>query len=106
MADPQDELAALRAQIATLTARIYRLEQKSGLDAPPSELRGVGYQTTAISPRTPSVVHIQQKPSTQAPPRVPTFAVEREHDSDELESKIGKLWLNRIGVTAILTGAS
>jgi uncharacterized membrane protein len=107
MADPQDELAALRAQIAALTARIYRLEQKSGLDAPPpSELPGGVYQTTPPSPRTPSVIPIQQKPSTPAPPRVPTFAVEREHDSDELESKIGKLWLNRIGIIAILTGVS
>src|SRR5438270_7258690 len=107
MADPQDELAALRAQIAALTARIYRLEEKSGLDSPPpSELPGVIYQTTPPSPRTSSVAPIQQKPSTPVAPRVSAFAVEEERDSDELESKIGKLWLNRIGIIAILTGVS
>ena len=30
MANPQDELEALRAQVASLTARVHRLEQSAG----------------------------------------------------------------------------
>ena len=34
MATPQDELQAFREQLAALTARIYHLEQRAGLDVP------------------------------------------------------------------------
>src|SRR5229473_8103965 len=32
MANPQDELEVLRAQVASLTARVHRLEQSAGLE--------------------------------------------------------------------------
>ena len=35
MAPIEEELQALRAQLAALTIRIYRLEQKAGIDAQP-----------------------------------------------------------------------
>jgi uncharacterized membrane protein len=104
MANSEDELQALRAAVAELTARIYRLEQKTGLEAPP--------QPQAATPPTfPKTI----KPPLVSPPPAPTFAplprsspvvAMSRHTTGELESTIGKLWLNRIGILAILVGVS
>ena len=104
MANSEDELKALRAAVAELTARIYRLEQKTGLEAPP--------QPQAATPPTfPKTI----KPPLVSPPPAPTFAplprsspvvAMSRHTTGELESTIGKLWLNRIGILAILVGVS
>ena len=98
MANSEDELHALRAAVAELTARIYRLEQKVGL--------GVQAEPQAAPPPVP----IKATPpiKTSPPPPPPSFSVPstRPHSSEELESTIGKLWLNRIGIFAVLIGVS
>jgi uncharacterized membrane protein len=105
MADPQDELAKLNAQLASLTARIYRLERKVGVDAQP--------QPAAPEPQThppPPPRPISSPPSSGGSPspslQAPVLTIKPERDSDALESKIGKFWLNRIGILAILIGVS
>ena len=115
MASEQDDLAALRAQVASLTARVHRLEQQTGVE--PLDVQSVR------APRQPQVPAGSQEPTQSAvppsrpsmppppPPRAPGFAstIGAKHpakSSDDLEGQIGKLWLNRIGVAAILIGVA
>src|SRR5438445_12423270 len=128
MANPQDELEALRAQVASLTARVHRLEQsaqiepqfsgaptattpppppitRSPAEQPPitvsredAERRAFPLQPT---PPPPPMPHIP--PPTVAAPK---FAQATQRSSESLEGTIGKLWLNRIGIIAILIGVA
>lgn len=95
MPNPQDELQALRADIAALAARIYRLEEKGGI---------------AVQSRTEvAVTPPEAQPTPPAPARplqAPSIAAAPRQETEEFESKIGKLWLNRIGIFAILIGVS
>jgi uncharacterized membrane protein len=95
MANVQDELEVLRAQLATLTARIYRLEQRAGIpqQAPLGATDDVQEVKIGVPPAT--IQMASPKPKVKAPRK-----------SGELESTIGKLWLNRIGIFAILVGVS
>lgn len=111
MANPQEELDALKAQVATLTARIYTLEQRLGITAPVS-------LEAPVAPPSPSTV----KPEPQAPPSIPARpamppappsfttldAIRRPEAKEEgsLEKKIGQYWLNRVGIIAVLVGVS
>jgi uncharacterized membrane protein len=102
MANPQDELEALRAQVSALTARIYRLEQKTGIEQPYQAAAPPPLPTAAPPPSPPAS---RKAPQVQAPdflmkPIVP------DRDAVDLEGKIGKLWLNRIGIVAILAGVA
>jgi uncharacterized membrane protein len=91
--DEQDEIEALKAQIAALAARVSQLEQKiaAALEPRPRGIPQAGPQTGAALPPAP-----------------------REHDALEafirkeinLEKKIGQHWLNRIGIIALLFGIS
>ncbi|MFL6312251.1 MAG: DUF2339 domain-containing protein [Terriglobales bacterium] len=117
MANPQDELEALRAQVASLTARVHRLEQSARIEPQPgtqaaatppplsitvsredAERRAFPLQPT---PPPPPMPHIP-------PPNVaaPKFAQATQRSSESLEGTIGKLWLNRIGIVAILIGVA
>src|SRR5512140_1002850 len=114
MASDQEDLAALRAQVASLTARVHKLEQQAGVDpmaatgtpqrpAPPATQ---AYVPGAETPSRPIV-----PPPPPPPPRAPVFAAlnrakDRASSGDDLEGQIGKLWLNRIGVAAILIGVA
>ncbi|HWF03388.1 MAG TPA: hypothetical protein VHA06_06855, partial [Candidatus Angelobacter sp.] len=128
MPNPQDELEALRAQMAHLTERIYRLEQRAGIETGKTE---AVQRTTLVPPELtpafptppppPLTVSRAETDRTLAPaatPRntvaPPVFAhttsaqassVQAKRSSD-LEGTIGKLWLNRIGIIAILIGVS
>src|SRR5438270_7278054 len=101
MASPQDELRELRAQLAGLTARIYRLEQRAGLEVQSQPEREVtpSYVEKATPPAPPP-------PATTQEQRQPVWAPGQAPEAERLESKIGKLWLNRIGIFAILVGVS
>src|SRR5437868_1345291 len=109
MADLQDELVALRAEVAALTNRLYRLEQKLGLDGElPREASAVTRQVV-----TRPYPLIPPSPVTRPLEKVPTFPTTTSKsfatargEEEELEGKIGKLWLNRIGIVAILIGVS
>jgi len=96
MASPQDELRELRAQLAGLTARIYRLEQRAGLEVQSQPEREVtpSYVEKATPPAPPP-------PATTQEQRQPVWAPGQAPEAERLESKIGKLWLNRIGIFAI-----
>jgi uncharacterized membrane protein len=105
MANSQDDLAALRAQVAELTARVYRLEQEAGLEAPAKSQPKARPAETAPPP-APPIPQIPSSPTSPPALHLPTFAAQPRHQADELENKIGKLWLNRIGIFAILIGVS
>ncbi len=105
MANPQEELERLRAAVSGLTARVYRLEQKAGVDAQPqpeTALTAPQTQTVQPPPPVPSSAVAAQSPPSQAP----TFATAPKPGAEDLEGTIGKLWLNRIGIFAILIGVS
>src|SRR5262249_24950340 len=113
MANPQDELdlRALRTQVAALTARVHQLEQRAGIEPP-------GYQATSVpapsaaAPPPPAPGPSAQQPPALAPPgdRVPASpaeaAVPPPPDRENLEGKIVKVWINRIGIIAILFGVA
>jgi uncharacterized membrane protein len=101
MSNLPDEVAALREQVAALTARIYRLEQAARtapgvVPGPPEPAKPL-----TLPPRPPSVGDIA--PTKTLPQVRPTAA---QDQAEALESKIGKLWLNRIGIIATLIGVS
>jgi uncharacterized membrane protein len=114
MASEQDDLAALRAQVAALTARVHKLEQQAGVD--PLSAPGIPAPRPPVAPAPQTTVpdSATTSPSRPAipppPPRTPSFpsvgTFNRSTSSDDLEGQIGKLWLNRIGVAAILIGVA
>jgi uncharacterized membrane protein len=100
MASIQDELQELRSQLAALTARIYRLEQNAG----------VGQREAPAAPTTPiremKPVATEPPPATAVPSSPRTAPTARRAGPRDLEGTIGKLWLNRIGIIAILIGVA
>jgi uncharacterized membrane protein len=101
----QDELRQLRELVAQLTERVYRLERLGG-----------GQTPTASSERLAPAVRIPAAPSeisSAPPPLAPEFRDDRTDRAepsvsypDSLERRIGSQWLNRVGVIAVLVGAS
>ncbi|HKD14374.1 MAG TPA: DUF2339 domain-containing protein [Candidatus Angelobacter sp.] len=113
MANPQDELEGLKTQVAALTARIYILEQRLGITAPAAPRPVVPPQpvTTTTTPTAPpKPVPPASVPTSTPPPSFATFSGSKlgsEIDSGaSLERKIGQVWLNRIGIAAVLIGVS
>ena len=123
MPTPQDEIEAVKTQVASLTARIYALEQKSfGATGPspqaataeqlqppappPSETMSQPTPATGISqPLPPASVPAPQRPQTPRQ-RAVLSAPKAAHEDTDLEKKIGQYWLNRIGIVAMLIGVS
>jgi uncharacterized membrane protein len=100
MANPQDDLETLKAQVASLTARIHLLEQRLGVTAPPGSQPVRPVLTESQKPVSPPV----------APPAIPprpavTPPIAAKPKTD-LEKRIGQYWLNRIGIVAVLIGIS
>ena len=108
MSNPQDDIAALREQVAALTGRIYRLEQRTGIvpEQPVAERAGTPAAPPApVAPARP--VTPPSFGSIESPRAIqPGNAARAAEESEGLESKIGKLWLNRIGIIATLVGVS
>src|SRR5216683_838585 len=104
MANPQDyELAELKAQVAALTGRIYRLEQKTGIAASAPQPQA---QPQSAAPPPPPPVSAAM-PSVAVPP--PAFLASvpaSEENRPNLESRIGQIWFNRIGIVAVLFGVA
>ncbi|MGE5112527.1 MAG: DUF2339 domain-containing protein [Acidobacteriaceae bacterium] len=106
MSNPQDELAALREQLAALTARIYRLEQRTGIVPEPQAPRPPAPAPVAPPPEA-RVPVLPAPPIPPIPPRTEAATSgERPRATEGLESQIGKLWLNRVGIIATLIGVS
>lgn len=119
MANPQDELEVLRAQMASLTARVHRLEQSARIEPqitsatqaaptppPPGEEARIRVLREEAErgpvPPPPPMPRIPAKPAVAAPKLAPSA----QRSSEDLEGTIGKLWLNRIGIIAILIGVA
>jgi uncharacterized membrane protein len=117
MDGPQDEIGALRAQVAALTARIYQLEQTAGskrqerveaISERPAQTAAVSLPSRASSDARldePGVPHAQPPAPKPARLRPPPAAAFKKRDAN-LEEQIGQHWLNRIGIVAILMGVS
>jgi len=113
MANPQDELEGLKTQVAALTARIYILEQRLGITAPAAPRPVAPPQpvtTTTTTTAPPKPVPPVTVPASTPPPSFATFSGSKlgsEIDSGaSLERKIGQVWLNRIGIAAVLIGVA
>jgi uncharacterized membrane protein len=102
MANLQDDLEKLHAVIAELAARVYRLEQGAGVISRPETPSPSLSATTGPTPEVSPTAVSSEAPQWQGS----TFAAEPNRQAEELESTIGKLWLNRIGIFAILVGVS
>ena len=110
MANEADELRALREQVAALTARVYRLEQaltRRAAEQPAagdSERENLAAAASVPQPETAAPIPAIAPP----PPPVARQAPARRRASatGDLEGTIGKLWLNRVGIAAILIGVA
>jgi uncharacterized membrane protein len=108
MSPEHNELEELKQRLAAVTQRVYRLEQQAGLEP----LKPV------LAPPAPSMATPPAAPPPGAPPpasAVPQAAVARATPApapiaaapkEDLESRIGAHWLNRIGIVAVLIGVS
>src|SRR4029077_10067026 len=109
MAGPQDEIEALKLQVAALTARVYDLERKSGVtfsaqpQAIAAEQQSPPSAASAPPPLPPE--SLPGRPRTPLQPS-PLSASATAHEDTNLEKKIGQYWLNRIGIVAMLIGVS
>ena len=108
MATPQEELEALRAQVAALSARIYELEIRAGLKARVYQ----GLMPGEALPQKPA--ESQTPPAGKGTPvAAPPFPVPfssvappRSRNREDLEGTIGRLWFNRVGIFALLFGVA
>lgn len=107
MADPREELDALRSQMAELTRRIYALELKAGLVEPrPTVVAKVETPPGIGSPLPPPssaplpITPVEPRPTTPSPTLI------KDVRDGDLESMVGGQWLNRIGIAALLIGAA
>jgi uncharacterized membrane protein len=121
MVGPQDEIDALTARVAALTARVYQLEQRS---APAAEARqqdvAQAEERTPAAPPAGTMPHpppaqsihdlrpLASTPSARPQPSqpLPSWAHTSMKEDGDLEKKIGQYWLNRIGIVAVLIGVS
>src|SRR6266403_1781854 len=118
-----EEIEALKAQVAALTARVYQLERKSGYapEAPQHATPPTQQQPPAPLPAgtmlQPPPAQIVSKPSQLPPPPMPPSRQQLPQiqpslrsgstkEDVDLEKKIGQYWLNRIGIVAMLIGVS
>ena len=112
----QGDLEAIRQLLGDLAGRVYRIERTLGLrDVPgltidPTRTDEAGSTTTrqpgptsrTAAPSSPTAQDAEPKrPSIQQP--VQAASARGEND---LESRIGSHWLNRIGIFALLVGVS
>ena len=122
MPSREEEIEALKLQVAALTARVYHLEQLSGAASeiahasvlpeqphPPTLPSG----TMLEPPRESSLAHPFPAATTPIPPLRETQPQPSRrpipgatHAETDLEKKIGQYWLNRIGIVAVLIGVS
>jgi uncharacterized membrane protein len=99
------EFEQLLQHIRELTARVHRLEQLLGAQAtvPSAEQRR---ETSPVRAREAQLLP-QPLPSPPPPPVYsPASHSTPLSRSDDLESRIGSHWLNRIGIAAVLVGVA
>src|SRR6266853_787284 len=105
----QNDLAEVRKMLAELTARVYRIEHKLGIEPQAGEHPRAAIDLQSVPARPSAASQVVEGPVTPPPPpRIPPhistgFPAAPEID---LESRIGSHWLNRIGIAALLIGVS
>src|SRR6266478_7998510 len=108
---PQDEIDALKTQVAALGARLDRLEQQvAAMTAMDEQITLPDLQATVPRPaesipRSQGVAELAASEESFAQ----RYSRMRRGSAEEvvsLERKIGQDWLNRIGIIAILIGVS
>src|SRR5215472_4974845 len=105
MANPLDEdVRALRMQVAALTARVHQLEQRAGIE--PTSYQAPAAPPVAAAPPPPPPPMVSTQPPGAPPSVGGAPAAPPPRDRDNLEGKIGKVWINRIGIVAILCGVA
>src|SRR5260370_34004068 len=99
MANSQDELEILRAQVQSLTMRVHNLEQRitpeSAAARPPVTTQSAEPPLSTVDP----------PPRPSAPPLInpPQFQYMAAPNADrELVGQFGKVWLNRVRISALL----
>jgi len=111
------DLDALRKIVAELTARVYRIERRLGIEAESGETHGS--ETARAAPPEAGVTHapareaVPPPPAAGFPPGIPPPSIPQPVEvplpiqpESDLESRIGSHWLNRIGISALLIGIS
>ena len=108
----QNDLAAVRKILAELTTRVYRIEQKMGLNPGVVEQPGAAVVVQPSPARQSAATPVSERPVAAVPPpplpRIPprkSTSLPAGPEID-LESRIGSHWLNRIGIAALLVGVS
>ena len=113
-----NDLEALRSLVRQLAQRVEALERKmdvqqASISEPPAAASPVASvlakpSGSAIPPQPVTSAPEHSTPvSTRAPAILPQMpAPVRETKDQDLESRIGSHWLNRIGITAVLIGVS
>jgi uncharacterized membrane protein len=112
LASVEQELQRLRALIADLTGRVYRLEgavkverlreaNRPEIPAPERVRVDVPAQNMPRPSPTGAGMEVSTPVHAAAIPRHG-----REVQQDDLESRIGSHWLNRVGIAAVLIGVS
>ncbi len=107
--DQSDELQQLRAQVAELTRRVYRLEGLLSARAEPTVVSLSVTQAATIEPGAREVLPSPESTRVPPPPIPATpLAPQSAHPKTtaSLESRIGGQWLNRVGIVAVLVGLS
>lgn len=114
--DPHaNDLEALRSLISQLAQRMEALERRleklecgpAPFVTSPSQPLQAPAGSPATPPQAPMRSPVAPPPVPATPPR-PVYPSPLSHKTppDDLESRIGSHWLNRIGITAVLIGIS
>lgn len=104
MQTSQPEFEQLLELIRELTSRVRRLEELAGVKAPTTR--------RAASAEASAIPVADSQPLSQPQPVLPPPAYSRPlpasmlSNNQDLESRIGSHWLNRVGIAAVLIGVS
>jgi len=112
VSDTEKELQELKVLVAELTQRIFRLEQAAGLHARPVPEPGAVHTESPSTGRVGGHVHppdsaLAVSPATSESQPFPSAKTGPARlGTSDLETQIGSHWLNRVGIAAVLVGAS
>src|SRR5579871_1047215 len=113
MDSTHNDLEAIRRLLAELTARVYRIEREIGIDSTRVEPAPNDVPSVAPSPAhvtAPPALSGLGAPYPIVPPPTPPAQLAAQPaqfasvSDQNLESRIGSHWLNRIGISALLVG--
>src|ERR1700731_1255403 len=104
----QNDLEAIRKILSELTARVYRIEHKLGIEPEFVERARAAVAAIPAPLKSNAITALSEKTEPPPPEWIPKrvqIPSPREPETD-LESRIGSHWLNRIGIAAVLIGVS